>query len=271
MSLGSPTASAAGQASAAPAGQASDASLACQVTGVTAAYRAEPVLTDAHLAVPRGCTMGIVGPNGAGKSTLLKVMMGLMRPLHGEVRFFGEPLSAVRSYVAYVPQTASVDWDFPTTVLGVVLMGTYGRLGWLRRPGRREREQAREALAQVGMAELENRQIGQLSGGQRQRVLLARALVQNPDLFLLDEPYAGVDVATQHAIQGLLAALKAQGRSVVVVHHDLVAVRQSCDHVALLNKEIVATGPMREILTADSIARAYGITREAALLLGAQP
>ncbi|MDZ8275329.1 metal ABC transporter ATP-binding protein [Microbacterium aquimaris] len=233
---------------------------ACATSNLSVAYHSEPVLRSVDLAVPQGVVMGVVGPNGAGKSTLIKAMLGLVTPLTGSSTFFGQPLAAVRQRVGYMPQSTSVDWDFPTTVLDVVTMGTYGTLGWIRRPGRRERDRARAALDQTGILELASRQIGELSGGQRQRVFLARTLVQAPDLYVMDEPFQGVDARSQQAIVRVLHDLRAQGKTVVIVHHDLATVREYCDHVTLLNRRVVASGPVDEVFTATNIRTAYEVT-----------
>lgn len=232
---------------------------ACSVRRLSAAHGTTPVLRDVDLEVPRGVVLGVVGPNGAGKSTLLKAMLGLVPPLSGQVEFFGRPLSRVRSRVGFMPQATTVDWDFPTTVRDVVTMGTYGSLGWLRRPGRAERERTGRALEQCGIADLARRQIGELSGGQRQRVFLARTLVSEPDLYLMDEPFAGVDARSQQAIVGVLDGLRQAGRTVVIVHHDLATVRDYCDHVALLNGTVVASGPVDAAFTPENVRRAYDV------------
>lgn len=232
---------------------------ACAVRGLSVAYGSAPVLRGVDLEVPAGVVMGVVGPNGAGKSTLLKAILGLVPRLGGRVEFFGQPLAQVRSRVGFMPQATTVDWDFPTTVGDVVLMGTYGSLGWLRRPGRAERERARAALAQCGIEDLAGRQIGELSGGQRQRVFLARSLVAEPDLHLMDEPFAGVDARSQQAIVEVLHTLREAGRTVVIVHHDLATVREYCDHVALLNRTVVASGPVESTFTTENVRLAYDV------------
>lgn len=237
-----------------------DLTHACSTDNLSVAYRDEPVLRGVDFQVPQGVVMGIVGPNGAGKSTLIKAMLGLVKPLTGRSEFFGQPLAKVRRRVGYKPQSTSVDWDFPTTVLDVVTMGTYGALGWLRRPGRAERARARSALEQTGIPELEGRQIGELSGGQRQRVFLARSLVQAPDLYFMDEPFQGIDAKSQQAIITVLHTLRQQGKTVVIVHHDLATVRAYCDHVTLLNRRIVAAGPVDQAFTKDNIRTTYEVT-----------
>ncbi len=233
---------------------------ACSTRGLSVAYRAHPVLRGVDLAVPAGIVMGIVGPNGAGKSTLIKAMLGLVKPLTGTSEFFGQPLARVRRRIGYMPQSTSVDWDFPTTVLDVVTMGTYGSLGWIRRPGRAERARALSALEQTGIPQLASNQIGELSGGQRQRVFLARTLVQAPDIYFMDEPFQGIDAKSQQAIVSVLHTLREQGKTVVIVHHDLATVRDYCDHVTLLNRRVVASGPADESFTRENIRTAYEVT-----------
>ncbi|MBB1048097.1 metal ABC transporter ATP-binding protein [Dietzia cercidiphylli] len=239
-----------------------DTVLACATKGVSVAYHAEAVLRGVDFRVPQGVVMGIVGPNGAGKSTLIKAMLGLVPPLTGTSEFFGQPLSRVRRRVGYMPQSTTVDWDFPTTVLDVVTMGTYGSLGWFRRPGKNERARAVAALEQTGIPGLAARQIGELSGGQRQRVFLARALVQEPDLYFMDEPFQGIDAKSQQAIVSVLHTLREQGKTAVIVHHDLATVRDYCDHVTLLNRRIVASGPSEQSFTKENIRTAYEVTSD---------
>jgi manganese/zinc/iron transport system ATP- binding protein len=236
----------------------SSETLAIHVTDLTVAYRYQPALWDVDLELPQGLLMAVVGPNGAGKTTLIRAILGLVPVAAGEVRIFGRPFSEQRRLVAYVPQRGSVDWDFPTTVLDVVTMGTYGRLGWLRRPGRRERDAAWAAIEQVGMTQLAARQISQLSGGQQQRVFLARALVQDAEVYLMDEPFQGVDATTERAIVELLQTLRSAGKTVVVVHHDLQTVREYFDWVTLLNVRRIASGPVAEAFSDANLRLAYG-------------
>ncbi len=231
---------------------------ALEVADLTVAYREQPVLWDVDWAIPEGVLAAIVGPNGAGKTTLLKAVLGLVRPLAGSIAVFGRPYREARRLVAYVPQRGSVDWDFPTSVLDVVEMGRYGALGWLRRPGAAERRVALEALERVGMRDFAGRQIGQLSGGQQQRVFLARALVQDARLYLMDEPFQGVDAVTERAIVDVLKALREAGRTVVCVHHDLQTVPDYFDWVTLLNVRLVANGPVAEVFTDANLRRTYG-------------
>jgi len=222
------------------------------------AYRDKPVLWDIDLTVPSGILMAIVGPNGAGKTTLIKAILSLLNPAAGQVRIFGKPYRDQRHVVGYVPQRGSVDWDFPTSVLDVVLMGRYGNLGWVRRPGNKDREMAREALEKVGMTQFASRQISQLSGGQQQRVFLARALVQQADLYFMDEPFQGVDAKTERAIIGILKELRSSGKTVVVVHHDLQTVSEYFDWVTLLNVRCIASGPIETAFTEQNLRTAYG-------------
>ncbi len=241
-----------------PAPDMENATPAISVDDLTVAYGEKPVLWDVDLTVPAGVLMAIVGPNGAGKSTLIKAILGLVPTAAGRVLVQGRPYQEQRRQVAYVPQRGSVDWDFPTSVLDVVMMGRYGELGWFRRPGRRERELSMAALEQVGMADLRHRQISQLSGGQQQRVFLARALVQDAAIYLMDEPFQGVDARTERAIVTVLQQLRAQGRTVVVVHHALQTVPGYFDWVTLLNVRVIASGPVEEAFTVENLRRAYG-------------
>ncbi len=231
---------------------------AVEVSDLTVAYHEKPVLWDVDLVVPAGVLMAIVGPNGAGKSTLLKAILELVPIAAGRVLIFGRPLTETRHLVAYMPQRESVDWQFPTTVLDVVVMGLYGKLGWFRRPGRRERALACAALEKVGMTAFAHRQISQLSGGQQQRVFLARALVQDAQVYLMDEPFQGVDATTERATITLLQELRAQGKTVLVVHHDLQTVPEYFDWVTLINVRRIACGPVAEVFTEHNLRRAYG-------------
>ena len=231
---------------------------AIEVRDLTVAYRDRPVLWDVDLDVPPGVLMAIVGPNGAGKTTLIKSILGLVRPAAGQVLVNGRPYEDARKDVAYVPQRGSVDWDFPTNVLDVVMMGLYGRLGWLRRPGAAERDEAMVALEKVGMADFASRQISQLSGGQQQRVFLARALAQQASIYLMDEPFQGVDATTERAIVRLLQELREAGSTVAVVHHDLQTVPEYFDWVLLLNVRRISAGPVAEVFTEENLRATYG-------------
>lgn len=228
------------------------------IRGLTVSYGQKPAVFSIDMTVEPGTLTAIIGPNGAGKSTLLKAALGILRPLSGRVTVFGAPLASQLGRIAYVPQRASVDWDFPARVIDVVMMGQYRALGLLGRITGRHRALALDCLDRVGMRDFADRQIGQLSGGQQQRVFLARALAQQADLFLLDEPFAGVDAATEKAIIAVLKSLKAEGRTVVVVHHDLSTVPDYFDNVFLINTTKVAEGPVAEVFTAENLQRAYG-------------
>ncbi len=243
-----------------PAGPADDhdASAPVSIHDMTVAYHRRPVLWDIDYAAPAGRLVGIVGPNGAGKSTLIKACLELVPRASGSVRFFGQPYRQQRRQVGYVPQRESVDWDFPASALDVVTMGRYGRIPWCVPPGRKDKNEALRCLEQVGMADYARRQISKLSGGQQQRVFLARALAQDAAVYFMDEPFAGVDAATEVAIVTLLRELRATGKTVLVVHHDLQTVSQYFDHVVLLNMRIVAAGPTDEVFTRDNLHKTYG-------------
>jgi len=232
--------------------------LAIQISDLTVAYEETAVLWDIDVEVPVGTIMGIIGPNGSGKTTLIKSIMGIVEPSAGSVRVFGQPFREQRRRVGYVPQRTSVDWDFPTTVFDVVLMGTYGSLGWFRRPGQAERDAAHLALERVGMQDYLKRQISELSGGQQQRCFLARALVQEADIYLMDEPFQGVDARTEHAIVEILREMRSRGKTVIVVHHDLQTVERYFDLITMLNVRVVAQGPVAEVFTEENLRRTYG-------------
>jgi manganese/zinc/iron transport system ATP- binding protein len=229
-----------------------------EVHDLTVAYRTTPVLWDVDLTLPEGHLIAIVGPNGAGKSTLLKAILGLVKPITGWVKVYGEPYPQRRSWVGYVPQRESVDWDFPTSALDVVTMGLYGRIGWFRRPSAHHRQVALRSLEKVGIADLAGRQISQLSGGQQQRVFLARALAQDARIYLMDEPFAGVDATTERAVLTLLQELRRQGRTVIAVHHDLQTVAEYFDYVVLLNLRLIAAGPVATTFNQENLQLTYG-------------
>ncbi|RMG66152.1 MAG: metal ABC transporter ATP-binding protein [Chloroflexi bacterium] len=236
-----------------------------EINDLTVVYRDKPALQDIDLTIPEGKLAAIIGPNGAGKSTLIKAVLGLVPTTAGSVRIYGKPYVEQRRLVGYVPQRSSVDWDFPTTALDVVMMGTYGRLGWIRRPGPAERDFALRCLEQVGMAQYADRQIGQLSGGQQQRVFLARALAQDAQIYFMDEPFVGVDAVTERAIVALLQALQQQGKTVICVHHDLDSAPDYFDWVVLLNVRLIANGPFMSTFTADNLRKTYGGTMKASI------
>lgn len=225
---------------------------------MTVAYHRKPVLWDVDLDIPAGKLVGIVGPNGAGKSTLIKAVLDLVPKASGRVLIYGKPYRRQRHLVGYVPQRESVDWDFPVSALDVVAMGCYGQIGWLKPVTRRWRDKSLEALDRVGMADFAHRQINQLSGGQQQRVFLARALVQDAAIYLMDEPFQGVDATTERTIVGLLRDLRSAGKTVVVVHHDLQTVPEYFDWVTLLNVRKIASGPVEEVFTPELLRRTYG-------------
>ncbi len=229
-----------------------------EVHDLTVSYDKKPVLWNVDFTIPAGALVGIIGPNGAGKSTLIKAMMGLLPLSSGYTELFGKKLNDVRKRVSYVPQRESVDWDFPASVMDIALMGRYGQRGLFNRITAEDRSIARQALEEVHMLEFANRQIGQLSGGQQQRVFLARALAQQADLYFMDEPFAGVDAATEGAIIELLKELKSQGKTILVVHHDLQSAADYFDWIVLLNTRLVASGPVKEVLTPTLLQETYG-------------
>ncbi len=229
-----------------------------QVHQLSVNYGHTPALWDISVDVPAGKLVGIVGPNGAGKSTFIKAVLGLADTISGKVEFFGQPLSAVRRRVAYVPQRESVDWDFPITARDLVLMGRYGRLGLFHWPRQADWAAADHYLNVVGMGGYAQRQISQLSGGQQQRVFLARALLQEADVYFMDEPFAGVDLATETVLMNLLRDLKAQNKTVFVVHHDLNTVEEYFDWVMMLNMRLIACGPTKEVFNAETLMTTFG-------------
>ncbi len=232
--------------------------LAIHIEDLTVAYHDKPVIWDLDLSVPQGVLMAILGPNGAGKTTLIKSILGLIKPAAGSILIYGKSYKKQRKKVGYVPQKTSVDWDFPTTVLDVVLMGAYGKLGLIKRPGKVEKEEALKTLEKVDMVDFHKRHISQLSGGQQQRVFLARALLQNADIYLMDEPFQGVDAATEKAIVELLKELRTNGKTVVVVHHDLQTVSDYFDWATLMNVRKIASGPIKKVFHEENLKLAYG-------------
>jgi manganese/zinc/iron transport system ATP- binding protein len=235
-----------------------EAAVPLSIYDLTVAYHSKPVLWDVSVDVPAGKLVGIVGPNGAGKSTLIKAVMDLVPRASGRVLIFGKPYKQNRHRVGYVPQRESVDWDFPVSALDVVAMGLYGKIGWCLPVTRRYRKAALEALDRVGIADLAHRQISHLSGGQQQRTFLARALAQDADLYLMDEPFAAVDAATERVIVQILHDLKNAGKTMLIIHHDLQTVVDYFDHVILLNMRIVAAGPTRSTFTKENLQKTYG-------------
>jgi len=231
---------------------------AVSIKDLTLAYKDKPVLWDIDVDIPQGVLLAIVGPNGAGKTTLIKSVLGLLKPAAGKVEIFGQPYDLQRKLVGYVPQRGSVDWDFPTNALDVVLMGRYGHIGWIKRPSNQDIALAMECLDKVGMADYAHRQISQLSGGQQQRVFLARALVQDANIYFMDEPFVGVDATTEKAIVALLKELRSKGKTVIVVHHDIQTLKEYFDWALLLNVRCIAYGDISKVLTEDNLKTAYG-------------
>jgi manganese/iron transport system ATP-binding protein/manganese/zinc/iron transport system ATP- binding protein len=230
---------------------------AIEVENLTVSYGPAPALLDVSFAVPAGMLVGVIGPNGSGKSTLIKAILGFLKPDFGEVRLFGEPAESAVGRVAYVPQRGSVDWDFPITVYDVVLMGRYGHVAWWKNFGKGDRRRVDEAIDMVRLGDFKQRQIGQLSGGQQQRVFMARALAQGADILLLDEPFAGVDAATERAILDVLEQTKAAGKTLMVVHHDLATAAEYFDLLVLLKQRMFAFGPPSAVLNPDLLSQVY--------------
>ncbi|MEZ0180399.1 metal ABC transporter ATP-binding protein ['Camptotheca acuminata' phytoplasma] len=224
---------------------------------LTVSYNLKPVLWDIDLDIEQGSLCAIIGPNGAGKSTLIKTMLQLIKKVSGEVLFYDQTYDQMRKKIAYVPQRNSVDWDFPTTVLDVVLMGRYGKLGWFRRPTLEDKKIALESLDKVGMIDFKNRQISELSGGQQQRIFLARALAQEGEIYLMDEPFQGIDIQTEKKIIEILKDLQKQNKTILVVHHDLETVSDYFDQVILLNIKKIASGSVKEVFNKENIQKTY--------------
>lgn len=232
--------------------------IAVSVRDLTLAYNKKPVLWDIDLDIPEGILLAIVGPNGAGKTTLMKTILGILKPAAGSVEIYGAPIQKQRKKIAYVPQRSSVDWDFPINALDVVIMGTYGSIGWFKRPKKDHMNRAMRALDAVGMADFSDRQIGQLSGGQQQRLFLARALVQNASIYFMDEPFVGVDAVTETAIIECLKTLRSNGKTVIAVHHDLQTLSDYFDWAFMINVRQIAYGPVSDILTKANLRLTYG-------------
>lgn len=227
--------------------------IAIETHDLAVSYDGKPVLHGVDVEIHTGTLTGLIGPNGAGKSTLVKAIMGTVPADHGWIKILDKPLNQVLGRVGYVPQRETIDWDFPVTVFDVVLMGTYHGLGWFGRPGKAHRQRAHAALEQTGMTDLAKRQIGELSGGQQQRTFIARALAQNADVYLMDEPFVGVDAATEQTIIELLAKLRDAGKAIIVVHHDLQTAPRYFDHILMLNLHVVAHGPTEQTFTQENL------------------
>lgn len=231
---------------------------AISVKGLSVSYERKLVLSNIYLDIEPGYLYGIIGPNGAGKSTLFKALLGLLQPNAGEIWIEGQAIKTQRKKVVYVPQKSDVDWSFPATVLDIVLMGRYPHKKLFKRLDKHDKALALAALEEMGIESLYDRQIGELSGGQQQRVFLARALCQKADIFLLDEPFVGVDMTTEEKIIGLLKKLASEGKTLLVVHHDLSTVREYFDKVILLNQRLIACGDTEDTFTEAHIAQTYG-------------
>ncbi|MBI2742903.1 MAG: metal ABC transporter ATP-binding protein [Chlamydiales bacterium] len=229
-----------------------------KVEQLTVNYDKTPVLWDINFTIDRGMIVGVVGPNGAGKSTLLKTLLGMIAPLSGNIEFFGKPFTEVRKKIAYVPQRSSVDWDFPITAKELVLMGRYGHLGLFKWQSKKDHKIAEEAMERVGMLSFADRQIGKLSGGQQQRIFIARALAQDADIYMMDEPFAGVDNGTEKELVALFEELASQGKTLIIVHHDLSTVDRYFKWLLMLNTCLVASGPVSEVFHRDHLLRTYG-------------
>ena len=231
---------------------------ALEIEGLWAGYDRVTALEDVSFQLAEQQILGIIGPNGSGKSTLMKAVLGLVKPWRGQIAVLGQPAEQQRRQVGYVPQIEQVDWDFPVTVMDVVMMGRYGHVGWFKRPKKADRDIARDCLDKVKMLPFAKRQISNLSGGQQQRVFLARALAQESDIYFMDEPFAGVDAATESAIIALLHDLREKGKTLLVVHHDLPTARNYFDLLLLLNMRVVAYGETEKVFTYDLLQKTYG-------------
>jgi len=229
-----------------------------RVKSLTVNYDSKPVVWDVDFSIPKGRCVGILGPNGAGKTTLLKTMLGLIKPLSGEIDFFGLDSKTIKTKIAYIPQKKTIDWDFPITVFEVVMMGFYGKLGLFKRPGKDEKAKVLSILEELGMADFARRHIGDLSGGQQQRLFIARALLQDADIFFLDEPFVCVDKITECLIVDIFKKLVAKGKTVLVVHHDLNTVQKYFDFLVMLNTRLIASGPTKEVFTTENLNRTFG-------------
>lgn len=235
-----------------------DTDYALDVENLTVCYNSQAVLRDVNLKIPKGKLVAVIGPNGAGKSTLIKTILKLIKPVSGKIDFPELSTNTITHKIAYVPQSGTVDWDFPATVLDVVMMGRYGHLGWFKRPSKKEKQMALKTLETVGMKDYSKRQISQLSGGQQQRVFLARALIQDAQIYFMDEPFKGVDIQTEKSIIELLKNLKRENKTVIVVHHDLQTIKEYFDWVTLMNVNIIANGSTENVLNEENLQKAYG-------------
>ena len=223
---------------------------AIEIRNLTVAYGENIALENLNLDIEAGSLMALVGPNGAGKSTLIKTILKFLKQITGEIKINAKTF-------AYVPQRNSVDWDFPTTLFDVVEMGCYGRVGFFKRVSTEEKQKVLKAIEQVGMLDFKDRQISELSGGQQQRAFIARALVQEADIYLMDEPFQGVDSTTEKSIVDILKKLKSEGKTLIVVHHDLQTVPTYFETVTFINKSVIASGKIKEVFTQENIDMAY--------------
>jgi len=233
-------------------------SFALEVANLTVAYEGNPVLKNTSCSIPTGVMLAIVGPNGAGKSTFIKTVLGLIKPISGSISVLSQSIKNALPHISYVPQRSSIDWDFPATVYDVVMMGRYGKIGWFFSPKKDDHKKVMDALQTVGLIDFKDRPIGKLSGGQQQRCFLARALVSDPQMYLLDEPFVGVDLSTEKAIVSVLQSLQKQGKTIIVVHHDLQTLQEYFNWIMLLNVSTVACGPIDRVLVPEFVCKAYG-------------
>lgn len=227
------------------------------VDHLSVSYNGNKAIQDISFSFQTGNLIGIIGPNGAGKSTLMKAMLGLVPKDGGTVTMNDQPIKRMRKNIAYVPQRNNIDWDFPILVRDTVLLGTYPKLGLFKRPTSKDKEKANECLAQVGMQDFAKRQISELSGGQQQRVFLARALAQEADFFFMDEPFVGIDVSSEDVMIQILRKLRDQGKTIFVVHHDLSKVEEYFNELLLINKALIQTGPVKEVIKPEVMNKAY--------------
>lgn len=229
-----------------------------EIHDLTVSYGKTPILWNIDFSLPQGILAGIIGPNGAGKSSLIKAIMGLLKVNSGYIRIFDQEMKTVRKKISYVPQRESVDWDFPASALDIVMMGTYHKLGLFNRPGKKEKALALQCLEKVGMEKFQSRQISELSGGQQQRVFIARALAQEAEIYFMDEPFAGVDISTENTIVELLKAMTKEGKTVIVVHHDIHSASRYFDWIIMLNMHLIASGPTEEVLNEALLQKTFG-------------